>query len=95
MKTIMEERQAEKMSILLVSPKSIDERILGDNTFDEESINKSKQLAGYLKKRASEETWEFLDADEAGVVLGDDGLHLSEKGHEILSKSIYNIIKNM
>ena len=95
MKKLMDERQAEKMSILLVSPKSIDERILGDNTFDEESIKKSKELAGYLKKRAKKEEWYFLDADEIGVVLGDDGLHLAKEGHAVLAQGIHDVILSM
>lgn len=92
MKMIMDDRQAEKMDILLVSPKSIDERILGDNTFDKESIEKSRKLATLLKARAEKENWHFLDADEAGVTLGDDGLHLSKEGHAVLAESILEIL---
>ena len=86
-------KQAERVKVLLISPKNIDSRILGDRTFDEESIKKSEMLGGLLEKRAKAEGWLFLDAAKADILLGDDGLHLREDGHDSLAKHIYNILK--
>ena len=76
MKKILDNKQAERVKVLLISPKNIDSRILGDQTFDEESIKKSEMLGGLLEKRAKAEGWMFLDAAKDDIFLGDDGLHL-------------------
>lgn len=93
MKKILDNKQAERVKVLLISPKNIDSRILGDQTFDEESIKKSEMLGGLLEKRAKAEGWLFLDAAKDDIFLGDDGLHLREDGHDSLAKHIYNILK--
>ncbi len=92
MRKLLDERQQERVKILLVSPKSIDERVLGDNMFDEYSIKKSRELGGRLRRMAGKEGWMFLDADESGATLGEDGLHLSADGHIKLAESIFNAI---
>ena len=92
MKKLLDERQQERVKILLISPKSIDERVLGDNTFDEYSIKKSRELGGKLCSRPEKEGWMFLDADDIDVTLGDDGLHLSGDGHRKLAEGIYDFI---
>ena len=92
MKKLLDERQSEDARVLLISPKSIDERILGDWCFTDESIANSKRLGGLLKEGAAKENWSFIDADEAGVTLGDDGLHLSPEGHEVLAKAVYEAV---
>lgn len=92
MKRLLDDRQNERVSVLLVSPKSIDERILGDSAFDEYSIKKSRELGAKLRSRSEKEGWMFLDADETGAVLGEDGLHLSGDGHRKLAEGIFGII---
>lgn len=95
MKKLLDERQQERVEIMLISPKSMDERVLGDNTFNQDSIKKSRELGGIFRGRAKKEGWLFLDADEAGVTLGEDGLHLSADGHKKLAKAIYDVIGGM
>lgn len=92
MKSLLDERQTERAKVLLIAPKSIDARVLGDSTFDECSIEKSCELADMLRCRAQKENWLFLDADDIGVTLGDDGLHLSYDGHRKLAEGIYHVI---
>lgn len=95
MKAILDDSQMERVKVLLISPKSLDERILDDDCFDEESIKKSKELGALLEQFADEEGWNFLNADKEEVQLGDDGLHLSEKGHVGLGKLVFESINKM
>ncbi len=91
MEEVLKEKQPENFKIILVSPKGIDERILGDE-FNEESISKSHMLGGLLKKKAKEHGWEFIDADIPEVKLSCDGLHLAAQGHKVLAEHIINKI---
>ncbi len=90
----LSQSQAEKFKVLLVSPKGLDSRILGDGTFDEESIKKSHELGELLAKKAELEDWIFFNANIEEITLGVDGLHLSKEGHAVLADKLSDIIKN-
>ncbi len=91
MERILLEKQPEKFRIILISPKGIDKRALGDE-FDETSMKNSHLLGGLLEQKAAERGWAFLDADIPDVSLSGDGLHLSEQGHKALAEHIMDKI---
>lgn len=95
MKRVLDESQKERVKVLLISPKNIDERLLGDGSFDKKSIEKSVELGGLLEGIALKEGWEYIDASKHNVTLGDDGLHISEEGHNNLAYAVYNVISRI
>jgi len=95
MQRVLNEKQPEPYSVILISPKGLDERILGDGTFDEESIAKSHELGSYLSERAKKAGWYFVDADIPEVGLSCDGLHLAKSGHAKIAEMVIEIIEQI
>ena len=94
MEGVLKEKQPEDFKVILVSPKGIDERVLGDE-FNKDSIEKSHMLGGLLKARAKAHGWEFIDADIPDVILSCDGLHLAATGHKALAEHIIHKIEEI
>jgi lysophospholipase L1-like esterase len=88
-------RQNSNAKILLVSPVPLHDGALTDPHLDQESINKSKQLAAFYKEAALKESVFFLDAGEFDVALGEDGCHLSEAGHRKFSEVMFEEIQRI
>ena len=95
MEALLAVTQMERVKVLLVSPKRLDDRVLTDESFDEEAIKKSIELGPLLEKHADKKGWAFLNADVDEVTLGADGLHLSAEGHRNLGRLVYETIKRM
>lgn len=89
-------RQNSGAKVLLVSPVPMHDGALTDPHLDQESIEKSKELAAFYREAAQRESVYFLDAGEYGITLGEDGCHLSEDGHrkfsEVMLKEIRKIL---
>lgn len=92
MDEIMKQHQPERYTLILISPKGLDKRVLGDGTFTEYSIEKSHQIGGLLKKHAEENGWEFLDMDIPEVIVSEDGLHLTKEGHRVIAEKVIKLI---
>ena len=95
MEALLSVTQMERVKVLLISPKRLDDRVLTDASFDEDAVKKSVELGPLLYKYADKEGWTFLDADVDEVTLGDDGLHLSADGHRNLGRLVYEKIKEL
>lgn len=77
-----------KPKILIMSPPEIDKKVLDTPDafyYDETSVADSKALKHWYKELAARYDCAFLDA-AAYSRVGEDGVHLNEKGHENLGK---------
>jgi len=79
--------------VILMAPRSMDERVYGDGTFDKNSIIKSEMLSALLKEKALENGWSFIDADIDSVERGCDGLHLAVNGHKAIAELVLEEIR--
>lgn len=93
METTLRNSQEDEFAVILMAPKSIDERVFGDGTFDAESVSKSKELPALLERSAKEHKWHFINNDIAEVELGCDGLHLSKAGHKAIAAMLAKKIR--
>ena len=60
---------------------------------DEERLNRSKELNKKLKVLADSFHVDFIDVEEVITELSFDGIHLTQKGHELLGKTIVDYMK--
>ena len=93
MKKMLDENQAERVKVILISPRSMDERIVSpDSGMDKQSVSKSEQLGELYDLAAQKEGWKFINADEIVGTVGADGCHLTKEGHLQLAKAIMQVI---
>lgn len=93
MEETLRNSQEDEFRTILMAPKSMDERVIGDGTFDKASVMKSGKMAGLLEKAAKDNGWEFINADIDEISLGCDGLHLSYEGHKGIAGLVINKLK--
>ncbi|MBE5937244.1 MAG: hypothetical protein E7265_04345 [Lachnospiraceae bacterium] len=93
METVLKNSQEDKFKVILMAPRSMDERVYGDGTFDKNSIIKSEMLSALLKEKALENGWSFIDADIDSVERGCDGLHLAVNGHKAIAELVLEEIR--
>lgn len=95
MEDVLRMHQPENFSIIVVSPKAIDERAVNDGTFDYDSVKKSGSLGMLLEKKVKDKNWIYIDANTEEIKLSYDGVHLSKEGHaglaDIIEKNINHI----
>lgn len=92
-------RSLKKPRIVLVSPAHMDdtapkfvESMPEPGVYDEVSAQKSRQLAGPIKRVAEETGCEFFDAASVAKT-GEDGCHLDLSSHKALGEKIAAIVK--
>ena len=88
---VMDLKQGYVPKILIVSPPLISDDILTGpfaGSFDERSMDKSRQLAEYYKKVADKHGCLFLDAKQYISPSKEDGLHLGPDGHKGLAEAV-------
>ncbi len=95
MERILRNSQEDEFKVILMAPKSLDERVYGDGTFDEMSVQKSKELPGLLEQSAAGHGWLFINNDIPEVELGRDGLHLSRVGHRVIADMLAKKIRSL
>ena len=95
MKAMLDNSQMERVKVVLVAPKRIDMRVVGDGMFDNESLEKSEALGAMLEEYADREGWYFVNGDNPDVTLGGDGIHLSGAGQRNLAKCIYDVVSKI
>lgn len=88
-------RQNSSAKILLVSPVPMEAGALSDPELDQESVDKSRQLAAFYREISLKESIYFLEAGAHNITLGEDGCHLSENGHRKFSEVISVEIKKI
>lgn len=83
--------QGSKARIILAAPPLI--HLAGDPMFNKESEDKSKQLSVVYRELA--EKWDclFLDAAPIAGEPGEDGIHMTTKGHKMLGTAIARMIE--
>jgi lysophospholipase L1-like esterase len=59
--------------------------------YDETSVQKSHELATYVKNTATETDSIFLDAGPI-TSTGDDGIHLNPASQSVLARALYDLI---
>lgn len=79
--------------VILIAPLPI--HPINDSMFDENSANKSKELAEVYEPLADTYGCYFLDAGKLGMELGVDGIHLKQESHSILGKELAGFIKKL
>lgn len=83
--------------MLIVAPAAIRPEIEGtpfEYQLNEESIQKSHDIAPLYKKLAEEHGCLFLDATDSAEVTRADCEHLTVKGHRQLAELIYEMVKD-
>lgn len=88
---VMELKQGYVPKILIVSPPEIIPEILTgpfNDSFDESSMQKSKQIAYHYKKVADRFGCGFIDAKQYIRPSEIDGLHLNAEGHRGLAEAV-------
>ncbi len=82
-------------NVIILSPCEIQENILNSNfkfLFDEQSIEKSKKIFPIYEKIAQQHKYQLLDLNKITEVSKLDGLHYEASQHEIISKTILNLL---
>lgn len=84
--------------IILASPIELGEGIMEthfNDEFNEESIQKSKELAFYYEQVAKRQNCLFFNAAEYASPSKEDCLHMMPDQHEKLAKAFYEVIKSI
>ncbi len=91
-----EEKQDHAAKIILVSPAEIGEGIADSDfygAFLEDSVERSRQFAGYYKEVAERNGCVYLNAAEYVKPSKTDSLHFTPEGHAALAGKLAEIIK--
>ncbi len=91
MNTIQRKKQNTK--IIIVAPPPINP--INEPMFDENASYKSKKLVEIYKQLANQYSYFFLEAGSVINELGEDGIHLTEKGHKELGDALVKLIKDI
>ena len=84
-----------RIKIILVCPAFIDKTVLShsfSDSFDENSILRSAMLENMIRSLADENECIFLSAAGVADTSHTDGIHLNEKGHAALAKTLFECI---
>lgn len=66
-----------------------------NDEFNEESIQKSKELAFYYEQVAKRQNCLFFNAAKYAIPSKEDCLHMMPDQHEKLAKAFYEVIKSI
>jgi lysophospholipase L1-like esterase len=81
--------------VLLVAPPHVTEDVYAASQEFSGAVEKSRDVAGYLEKMASDLCCFFFDASTVAKVDPADGLHLGKEGHAALAAALSEKVRRI